>query len=64
MTLTIQTLTGETKIIPNVAEFRVDSTNIWYRIVRSKHQKIIRVAEVGNIDINTTLEEVAEKLLR
>lgn len=62
MTLTIQTILGETKVIPNVDAYQVNATSIQYRVGTTFTR--IAVNTVSKLDADMTLDEVARELTK
>lgn len=62
MTLTIEKILGEIKVIPNVAAYQINADSIQYR-VGTKFTRI-PVNEVKNVSADLTIQELAETLTK
>ena len=62
MTLTIETILGETKVIPNVAAYQVNATSVQYRVGTEFTR--LPVNTIRNLSAEMTLDEVATEMTK
>lgn len=62
MTLTIETLSGEIKVL-NVDEVHISDRNLGYKLKGDKYQRHMLVSQIADISITKTLNEVAKELV-
>jgi hypothetical protein len=62
MTLTIETLSGETKVM-NVSEVRISDHSLEFKVNGESKRRYMLVSEVADITIAKTLNDVAKELV-